>query len=78
MVEYSTFALCCFCMQLYLVVCVLIILHLIIKDFFFFWGGGGGCKIYLIEFGYKSSFFCAFLCMWHCRGRCLSVNCVAS
>ena len=44
MVEYSTFALCCFCMQLYLVVCVLIILHLIIKDFFFFLGGG--CTLY--------------------------------
>jgi hypothetical protein len=51
-VEYSTFALCCFCMQLYLVVCVLIILHLIIKDFFFFffWGGGGVYTLFNLIF----------------------------
>jgi hypothetical protein len=57
-VEYSTFALCCFCMQLYLVVCVLIILHLIIKDFFF-WGGGG---VHFIELNLatKVAFFVLF------------------
>lgn len=59
MVEYSTFALCCFCMQLYLVVCVLIILHLIIKEFFFFLGEGG---VHFIEFNLatKVAFFVLF------------------
>jgi hypothetical protein len=57
-VEYSTFALCCFCMQLYLVVCVLIILHLIIKDFFF--GGGGGVHFIELNLATKVAFFVLF------------------